>query len=99
MLFREFQIWYHTFSSQTTIDLRVKKTTLNKRDELRSTVQNNAYDPQRFPETVFTKRLRRTQFVLLSLRTQANVDTLKINFSNIYIRYLRYLKSMQLDHG
>ena len=47
----------------------------------------------------FTKRLRRTQFVLLSLRTQANVDTLKINFSNIYIRYLRYLKSMQLDHG
>ena len=65
----------------------------------RSDVQNNGYDPQRFPEPVFTKRLRRTQLVLLSLRTQAKVDKLEINFSNIYVRYLRYSKSIQLDHG
>ena len=42
----------------------------------RSDVQNNGYDPQRFPEPVFTKRLHCTQLVLLSLRTQAKVDRL-----------------------
>ena len=56
----------------------------------RSDVQNNGYDHQRFPEPVFTKRLRRTQLVLLSLRTQAKVDKLKINFSNIYVIQSQY---------
>ena len=56
----------------------------------RSDVQNNGYDPQRFPEPVFTKRLHRTQLVLLSLRAQAKVDKAEINFSNIYVIQSQY---------